>query len=157
MSRNCNVESNTYFDESCVCNVVQFIHELQKCVSTAYSSQYNAPFLRPRPHYTAKAANTRPFILFTKSGDPFEIYVPATNKYCCSPIFRVESVDKDCCAVLRALIVVVGKEPDTSPNPVCTYLTIPHAELRATSSCVTVDLHCFCGIQCLRDASVVSC
>ncbi|PEY29989.1 spore coat protein [Bacillus cereus] len=154
MSRNCNVESNTYFDESCVCNVVKFIHELQACVSAAYSSQFKAPFLGP--HYTTKAANTRPFILFTKSGNPFEAYVPSTNKYCRSPIFRVESVDEDCCAVLRALIVIVGKEPDTSPNPVCTYLTIPHAELRATSSCITVDLHCFCGIQCLRDASVVN-
>ncbi|MDR4191062.1 spore coat protein, partial [Bacillus pseudomycoides] len=28
-----------------------------------------------------------------------------------------------------------------SPNPVCPYLTIPHAQLRATASCVTVDLH----------------
>ncbi|WP_243521157.1 CotY/CotZ family spore coat protein [Bacillus pseudomycoides] len=155
MSHNCNNEHDTYFDESCVCNVVKFIYELQECATTAYSSQYNAPFLRP--HYTAKAANTRPFILFTKSGNPFEAYVPSTNKNCRSPIFRVESIDKDCCAVLRALIVVIGKEPDTSPNPVCTYLTFSHAELRATSSCITVDLHCFCGIQCLRDTSVANC
>ncbi|PDY48798.1 CotY/CotZ family spore coat protein [Bacillus pseudomycoides] len=155
MSRNCNNGHDTYFDESCVCNVVKFIYELQECASTAYSSQYNAPFLRP--HYTAKAANTRPFILFTNEGNPFEIYVPATNKYCHSPIFRVESVDENCYAVLQALIVIVGKEPDTSPNPVCTYLNIPHAKLHATPSSVTVDLHCFCGIQCLRDAFVANC
>ena len=154
MGYNCIVESNRYFDESCVCNVVKFIHELQACVSTSFSSQFKASFLGP--HHTKKAANTRPFILFTKSGNPFEAYVPSTNKYCRSPIFRVESVDEDCCAVLRALIVIVGKGPDTGPDPVCTYLTIPHAELRATSSCITVDLHCFCGIQCLRDTSVVN-
>ncbi|PEE40647.1 CotY/CotZ family spore coat protein [Bacillus pseudomycoides] len=155
MSRNCNNGHDTYFDESCVCNVVKFIYELQEYVPTAYSSQYNAPFLGR--HYVAKAANTRPFILFTKSGNPFEIYVPSTNKYCLSPIFRVESVDEDCFAVLRALIVVLGKKPDTSPNPVCTYLTIPHAELHATPSCITVDLTCFCGIQCLRDTFVGNC
>ncbi|PFZ10209.1 spore coat protein [Bacillus pseudomycoides] len=155
MSRNCNNGHDTYFDESCVCNVVKFIYELQECASTAYSSQYNAPFLRP--YYTAKAANTRPFILFTNEGNPFEIYVPATNKYYHSPIFRVESVDENCYAVLQALIVIVGKEPDTSPNPVCTYLNIPHAKLHATPSSVTVDLHCFCGIQCLRDAFVANC
>lgn len=155
MSRNYSDKNSTYYDESCVCNVVKFIYELQECASTAYSSQYNAPFLGP--HYTTKVANTRPFILFTKSGTPFEAYVPSTNKNYLSPIFRVESVDEDCCAVLRALIVIVGKEPDTSPNPVCTYLTIPHAELRATASCITVDLTCFCGIQCLRDASIANC
>ncbi|AIK39971.1 MULTISPECIES: CotY/CotZ family spore coat protein [Bacillus] len=155
MTCNSSDEHDTYFDESCVCNIVKFIYELQECASTAYLSQYNAPFLRPQ--YTAKAANTRPFILFTKSGDPFEAYVPSANKNCHSPIFRVESVDENCCAVLRALIVIIGKEPDKSPNSVCTYLTIPHAKLRATSSCVTVDLHCFCGIQCLRDAFVTNC
>ncbi|WIY62400.1 CotY/CotZ family spore coat protein [Bacillus arachidis] len=155
MSCNSSDGHDTYFDESCICNVVKFIHELQECTSTAYSSQYNAPFLGS--HYAAKAANTRPFILFTNSGNPFELSVPSANKYCRSPIFRVQSVDKNCYAVLQALIVIVGKEPDTSPNPVCTYLSIPHAELHATSSRVTVDLHCFCGIQCLRDAFVAIC
>lgn len=148
MGCNCNDKHDTYFDESCVCNVVKFIHELQECASTSYE----VPFLGS--HYTV---NTRPFILFTQSGNPFEAYVPSINKNCRSPIFRVESVDKDCCAVLRALIVIVGKEPDTSPNPVCTYLSVPHAKLRATSSCITIDLNCFSGIQCLRDTTVTNC
>ncbi|MEH7456474.1 CotY/CotZ family spore coat protein [Bacillus sp. JJ1127] len=151
----CNGKHDTYFDESCVCNVVKFIHELQECASTTYSTCYEVPFLGS--HYKTRIPNTRPFILFTQSGNPFEAYVPSANKNCRSPIFRVESVDEDCCAVLRALIVIVGKEPDTSSNPVCTYLTIPHAELRTTSSCITVDLHYFCGIQCLRDAAIANC
>ncbi|MDM5187521.1 CotY/CotZ family spore coat protein [Bacillus sp. DX4.1] len=151
MSCNCNVEHDTYFDGSCVCDIVQFIHELQESPSKAYK----IPFLGS--HYKTGIPNTRPFILFTKSGKPFEAYVPSKSSNCRSPIFRVESVDKDCCAVLRALIVVIREEPDSSPNPVCTYLTLRHAELRATPSCITVDLTCFCGIQCLRDASIPNC
>ncbi|MFJ8530194.1 CotY/CotZ family spore coat protein [Bacillus sp. NPDC094106] len=155
MSCNCNDENDISFDASCVCNVVLFIHELQECASTTYSTSYEIPFLAS--HYKTDMPNTRPFILFTQSGNLFEAYVPSANKNCRSPIFRVESVDKDCCAVLRALIVIVGKEPDTSPNPVCTYLSVPHAKLCATPSFITVDLNCFCGIQCLRDAAVANC
>ena len=155
MSCNCNDEHGTYFNDNCVCNVVQFIHELQECTSANYSSDYDLPLLGPSCKVVL--ANTRPFILFTKSGKPFEAYIPSTGPNCFTPIFRVESVDEDCCAVLRALIVFTNGEPNPTTDPVCTYLTTPQAELRATSSCVTVDLHCFCGIQCLRDASVSNC
>ncbi|MGR5986050.1 CotY/CotZ family spore coat protein [Bacillus cytotoxicus] len=157
MSRNCHEEHphdfDSNFDSNCVCNVVRFIHELQECATTTCSTGCEVPFLGP--NNDARVANTRPFVLFTKSGTPFEAFAPSgsiTSRL--SPIFRVESVDDDCCAVLRVLAVFVGGEPDTSDNPICTFLNVPNASLRATTACITVDLKCFCGIQCLRDVSI---
>ncbi|MCT4574603.1 CotY/CotZ family spore coat protein, partial [Bacillus thuringiensis] len=44
------------------------------------------------------------FILYTKTGEPFEAFAPSSSLTSCrSPIFRVESVDDDSCAVLRVL------------------------------------------------------
>ena len=75
-------------------------------------------------HNSASVANTRPFILYTKAGVPFEAFAPSASLTSCrSPIFRVESIDDDDCAVLRVLSVVLG---DTSPvpptdDPICTF------------------------------------
>lgn len=77
-----------------------------------------------RAHNSASVANTRPFILYTKAGTPFEAFAPSASLSSCqSPIFRVESIDDDDCAVLRVLTVVLG---DTSPvppgdDPICTF------------------------------------
>ncbi|MDA1541968.1 CotY/CotZ family spore coat protein, partial [Bacillus cereus group sp. TH244-1LC] len=75
---------------------------------------------------------------------------------CRSPIFRVESVDDDSCAVLRVLSVVLGDSSPVPPtdDPICTFLAVPNARLVSTSTCITVDLSCFCAIQCLRDVSI---
>ncbi|KEK22232.1 CotY/CotZ family spore coat protein [Bacillus gaemokensis] len=155
MSCNCNEDHHHHdFDFNCVCNVVRFIHELQECATTTCASGCEVPFLGA--HSDARVANTRPFILFTKSGDPFQAFAPSgSTTFCQSPIFRVESIDDDCCAVLRVLTVFIGGEPaPPGDNPICDFLNVPNATLRATSSCITVDLNCFCAIQCLRDVSV---
>ena len=108
-------------------------------------------------HNSASVANTRPFILYTKAGVPFEAFAPSASLTSCrSPIFRVESIDDDDCAVLRVLSVVLG---DTSPvpptdDPICTFLAVPNARLISTNTCLTVDLSCFCAIQCLRDVTI---
>ena len=108
-------------------------------------------------HNSASVANTRPFILYTKAGAPFEAFAPSANLTSCrSPVFRVESIDDDDCAVLRVLSVVLG---DTSPvpptgDPICTFLAVPNARLISTNTCLTVDLSCFCAIQCLRDVTI---
>ncbi|KMP71743.1 spore coat protein, partial [Bacillus cereus] len=102
-------------------------------------------------------ANTRPFILYTKTGDPFEAFAPSASLVGCrSPIFRVESVDDDSCAVLRVLSVVLGDSSPVPPtdDPICTFLAVPNARLVSTSTCITVDLSCFCAIQCLRDVTI---
>ncbi|EJQ42433.1 MULTISPECIES: CotY/CotZ family spore coat protein [Bacillus cereus group] len=155
MSCNCNEDHHHHdCDFNCVSNVVRFIHELQECATTTCGSGCEVPFLGA--HNSASVANTRPFILYTKDGTLFEAFAPSGSlTSCTSPIFRVESIDDDGCAVLRVLTVTIGGDP-VSPgdNPICTFLNVPTATLRGTNSCITVDLSCFCAIQCLRDVTI---
>lgn len=113
MSCNCNEDHHHHdCDFNCVSNVVRFIHELQECATTTCDLVAKFPL---GAHNSASVANTRPFILYTKAGAPFEAFAPSANLTSCpSPVFRVESIDDDDCAVLRVLSVVLG---DTSPVP----------------------------------------
>ena len=126
MSCNCNEDHHHHHhdcDFNCVSNVVRFIHELQECATTT------CVWLRSSllAHNSASVANTRPFILYTKAGTPFEAFAPIGNlDFCTSPIFRVESIDDDDCAVLRVLGVVLGDGSPVPPgpagaNPICTF------------------------------------
>ena len=75
-------------------------------------------------HNNASVANTRPFILYTKTGEPFEAFAPSSSLTSHrSPIFRVESIDDDDCAVLRVLTVVLGDGTAVPPgdDPICTF------------------------------------
>ncbi|MFD1735351.1 CotY/CotZ family spore coat protein [Bacillus salitolerans] len=144
----------------CVCDVVNFIADLQDAVEDDLDCPTNC--LRPvlGAFENKHKANTRPFILYTEDGKPFEAFFkPETDEcpcgeehhgkkldfYCKSIFFRVESVD-GCCAVLRVL------EPD------CLHSNCPQIadtdNLRRTCSCITVDLRCFCAIQCLDDTFI---
>ncbi|MBJ8069643.1 spore coat protein [Bacillus mycoides] len=155
MSCNCNEDHHHHdCDFNCVSNVVRFIHELQECATTTCGSGCEVPFLGA--HNSASVANTRPFILYTKAGTLFEAFAPSGSlTSCTSPIFRVESIDDDGCAVLRVLTVTIGGDPiSPGDNPICTFLNVPTATLKGTNSCITVDLSCFCAIQCLRDVTI---
>ncbi|MDR4985699.1 spore coat protein [Bacillus cereus] len=150
----CN-ENKHHGSSHCVVDVVKFINELQDCSTTTCGSGCEIPFLGA--HNSAAVANTRPFILYTKAGTPFEAFAPIGDlKHCTSPIFRVESVDDDSCAVLRVLAVVLGNGSSVpqGDDPICTFLNVPNAKLKSTATCITVDLSCFCAIQCLRDVSI---
>ena len=103
MSCNCNEDHQHECDFNCVSNVVRFIHELQECATTTCGSGCEVPFLGA--HNNASVANTRPFILYTKLENLFEAFAPSSSLTSCrSPIFRVESIDDDDCAVLRVLL-----------------------------------------------------
>ncbi|EEK80069.1 spore coat protein [Bacillus cereus] len=152
----CN-ENKHHGSSHCVVDVVKFINELQDCSTTTCGSGCEIPFLGA--HNSAAVANTRPFILYTKAGLPFEAFAPVLPgdlKHCKSPIFRVESVDDDSCAVLRVLTVVYSDGSTVKPgdDPICAFLNVPHSKLKSTPTCLTVDLNCFCAIQCLRDVSI---
>ncbi|EJQ53466.1 hypothetical protein IEQ_00964 [Bacillus cereus BAG6X1-2] len=151
MSCNENKHSSS---SHCVVDVVKFINELQDCSTTTCGSGCEIPFLGA--HNSASVANTRPFILYTKDGEPFKAFAPSgNNKHCKSPIFRVESVDDGSCAVLRVLVVTIGGDPvPHDDDPICTFLNQHNTKLRATNTCLTVDLDCFCAIQCLRDVTI---
>ncbi|AIK37401.1 spore coat protein [Bacillus pseudomycoides] len=146
---------------NCVCDVVKFIDELQDCASSACPTGCDAPFLGA--NQGAKFANTRPFLLYTTEGELFSSVFflendPTTpNDDICarSPIFRVESVD-DCCAVLRILVppTLTRETSQTPEDIVCAFLKQTIPQLISTNLSITVDLNCFCAIQCLRDVNV---
>ena len=74
---NCNEDHQHECDFNCVSNVVRFIHELQECATTTCGSGCEVPFLGA--HNNASVANTRPFILYTKTGEPFEAFAPSSS------------------------------------------------------------------------------
>ncbi|MGG4038845.1 CotY/CotZ family spore coat protein [Heyndrickxia ginsengihumi] len=151
-------------DIHCVCDIVHFINDLQDAIE----DDNNCPThcLNPVLGGTSSKRppkNTRPFVLFTEDGKPFEAffkpihdgwYCPcdedvdgndkkAIDFFCKSKFFRVESVE-GCCAVLRVL------EP-ACINSACPQVDNPQENLMTSHSCITVDLNKFSAIQCLDD------
>ena len=158
----CKDERHDHHHHSnCVCDVVKFIDELQDCASSSCPTGCDVPFLGA--NQGAKFANTRPFLLYTKEGELFSSVFflengagPGDDVCASSPIHRVESVD-DCCAVLRILVPPGLTAPPRTPEPeeiVCTFLKQTTPQLISTNLSITVDLNCFCAIQCLRDVNV---
>jgi hypothetical protein len=160
----------------CVCDVVKFINDLQDCATNTCPTGCDVPFLGANPN--VPLANTRPFLLYLANGELFR--VPAFNNNMMAVmsqqanqdgnqnqnknaqinncqdtvVFRVESVDDDCCAVLRAL-VPVNNGKDNNKNNQNTFCELVDSDMFvASNTCVTVDLDCFCAIQCLRDVHV---
>ncbi|HAX74044.1 MAG TPA: spore coat protein [Firmicutes bacterium] len=130
----------------CVLDIVKHINKLQlEAINTkTCDNNCTKPYLG-----STGLVNTRPIILYTESGAPFELAYFNEVGIIPAPIFRVEDV-KGNCAVLRALGVISHKKPceeDVSNN----YQTIPCHLLVPTNQCCTVDLTRFIGIQCLDD------
>ncbi|WP_088066575.1 CotY/CotZ family spore coat protein [Gottfriedia luciferensis] len=166
----------------CVCDVVKFINDLQDCATHTCPTGCDVPFLGANPN--VPLANTRPFLLYLANGELFR--VPAFNNTMTAimaqqrdggdgqnqnqnknaqinncqdtVVFRVESVDDDCCAVLRALVPVKtnnqGGNKDKDQNQINFCNLVDGDMFVASNTCVTVDLDCFCAIQCLRDVHV---
>ncbi|WP_066173978.1 CotY/CotZ family spore coat protein [Bacillus marinisedimentorum] len=113
--------------------------------------------------------NTVPFILFCK-GDckPFEGFGVKRERSggntflnCFQGfVFRVKSVDDDCCAVIE-LLETSTAAPSASEGSKCNSSDpcdeFPGNSIRsleATGVCLTVDLNCFCGISCLPAVNI---
>ena len=68
----------------------------------------------------------------------------------------------NCCATLRVL-VPLKRNRDEVDLVDCTGTTIDLKKVcevrryRATESCITVDLSCFCGVQCVDDVFLDIC
>ncbi|MGM9987281.1 MAG: CotY/CotZ family spore coat protein [Bacillaceae bacterium] len=173
-SRSTNIHSN------CVAEVVNHINDMQEAVQEDESCPTGCLNPLGGSMRSFKPVNTRPFILFTKEGFPFSIFtnIEKTNQEtqlgvdCATQVFRVESVDGNC-ATLRGLVIEqVSKDGDGDKNnsqynynynysssnndknkfvDVCDALADPfNNRIRGTNACVTVDLDCFCSIQCLN-------
>jgi len=154
---------------SCVCEVLRAIKDIQDERIDEDCLDCRDCFIEPLGTLTSpsrkKKADTRVFVLSTSDGTPFHAFITdqePPNNTCVSIYFRVEEVFDNCCARLRVL------EPRSrSGAPVslvgngacCVDLSnvCDVADFRSTSSCITVDLHCFCAVQCIRDVNLNIC
>lgn len=164
-----NESSNHASNRGCVCEVVRSILEIQNAaVQDECTSCTTSCFLEPLGGIVSPArpsADTRVFMLLTKSGCPFFSTFSSSNTgcdVCTSVYFRVEHVFDSCCATLRVLIPL-----DECGDPV--QLLHDHgceidmrrvcdvAKFAASDSCITVDLDCFCAVQCVADVNLGIC
>ena len=136
-------------ERGCVCEVVRFIHNLQSQVKPDPRKVHGCtrPTLDDDCH---DKNNTRPFVLYLKDGSLFKAFFEHDSLILRSPIFRVEKID-GCCALLRVLRIV--PEPNAKEADI-TVAFSRDVKLAKTDSFITVDLNCFCGIQCIEDRKI---
>ncbi len=152
----------------CVCEVVRAILDIQnQSVNDDCSSCTTNCFLEPLGGIVSPArtsADTRVFTLLNKDGSPFmsSFSNGESESICTSIYFRVEDVFSDCCATLRVLV-----PEDDCGDPVDILTTdgtkynfrsaCRVVDFDASDSCITVDLSCFCAVQCIADVDLGIC
>ena len=156
---------------NCVCDVVKAIADIQEQAVTDCGSCPTSCFLEPLGGLVSPVnnrADTRVFMLLNKDGTPFSSLfrytAPGTTNSQCgiSIFFRVEEVFDNCCATLRVLapLSTVGGTTIVDflgDNGVTLESFCLVNDWDATTSCVTVDLNCFCAIQCVADVFLDIC
>lgn len=155
----------------CVCEVVRAIKDIQDNAADVCECPSNC-FLEPLGALSpSRRRNDRPdtrvFVLKTADGSPFHaFFFNGNNNGCVSIFFRVEEIFDNCCAVLRVLEPVkYGEKNNQGDNTVelakdcCIDLTkVCEVDFfRRTNDCVTVDLNCFCAVQCITDIDLDIC
>lgn len=156
---------------NCVCDVVRAIAEAQnevvENVCDVSCERSIESLLDPA---AANDLNTVPFILYGKDLQPFKGFGidfrrnknnNNEQKFECieSFIFRVKTVDEDCCAVIELLAFGEddgkgGGNKNQEDTP-CNQIDGQKLEdLVGTGICITVDLSCFCAITCLPAVSL---
>ena len=156
--------------KNCICDVVRAIKDIQDAgADDGCNGCSTSCFMEPLGGITSPGRrnpiDTRVFMLLTKNGDPFKAFYrdedcPDTD--CYSVYFRVEEVFGNCCATLRVLEPRLrnGNEVDLldgSKTTIDLSKTCSVRRFRATESCLTVDLSCFCGVQCIDDVFLDIC
>ena len=155
-------------DNGCVCEVVRAILEIQnQATHDDCSSCTTNCFLEPLGGIVSparKSADTRVFTLLTNTGKPF-MATFSSEEYpeaCASMYFRVEDMFDDCCATLRVLIPLTEEEEEVNLLADCGTQIDLHCicdvkKFVASNSCITVDLSCFCAVQCIQDVDLRIC
>lgn len=156
--------------KGCVCEVVRAIKEIQDigskddcgtCTTSCFMEPLGGIVSPGRRH----PIDTRVFMLLTNNGDPFKAFYRDRDRYdtdCFSVFFRVEEIFDNCCATLRVLEPKNHKREEVDLID-CTHTTIDLKKIcatrnyKATESCITVDLSCFCGVQCVDDVFLDIC
>ena len=149
---------------NCVCQVVRAIKDIQdEAVEEECLRCTTNCFIEPLGELsspTRERADTRVITLTNKNGDLFKGLFRGHDGKCVSVFFRVEDVFDNCCATLRVLIPLCkGKHVVRLFN----HGKLDFDELckvrrwAPSNSCITVDLHCFCAVQCIADADLEIC
>lgn len=151
---------------NCVCQVVRAIKDIQdeaaeeECIRCTTNC-----FIEPLGELTSpvrERADTRVFTLTGKNGELFKGLFRGHNGNCVSVFFRVEDMFDNCCATLRVLIPL-NKEKHMVGPLINEFGHINFDELckvrnwASSNSCITVDLHCFCAVQCIADVDLEIC
>lgn len=164
---------------SCVCDVLQTILDLQvQRENNECGPCPSSCFLEPLGGLVSPSrsnADTRVFMLVTKDGTPFKAFFKNSRHHrnspgngaqggmnnhhhhqsCFSVFFRVEDIFDDCCATLRVLKPnrnILKECGSIDFNKICEV-----TDFELTDSCITVDLNCFCGVQCVQDVFLDVC
>ena len=154
--------------KGCVCEVVRAILDIQnQAVSDDCSTCTTNCFLEPLGGIVSPArssADTRVFTLLNKDGTPFlaSFTDDVTDGICTSIYFRVEDIFDGCCATLRVLIPLGANDTVVDLlNDDGTRFNFRAAcdveSFAASDSCITVDLDCFCAVQCIADVDLGIC
>jgi hypothetical protein len=171
----CGKSHHEFSSGNCVCQVVRAINDLQQAVAAEECQPCTSCFNEPLGSLvspTSTTVDTRVFVLKTADGTPFSaFFFENNNPTCVSIYFRVEDVFDNCCATLRVL--APGKtDAHGNFHPVNLVSTSGKGEsgccinlgavcdvtaFQATNDCVTVDLNCFCAIQCIADVDLGIC
>lgn len=155
-------------NEGCVCEVVRAILDIQnQAVQDDCSTCTTNCFLEPLGGIVSparSAADTRVFTLLSKTGQPF-VASFSSEEYediCASIYFRVEDIFDNCCATLRVLIPLDDSEDAVDlltedGSKVSLRAVCDVTDFVASDSCITVDLNCFCAVQCIADVNLGIC
>ncbi|MGG3469078.1 CotY/CotZ family spore coat protein [Neobacillus pocheonensis] len=159
------------FDGNCVCEVVRTIKDIQdNAVSPTECSECTSCFNEPLGTLVSPTSmepvDTRVFVLSKADGSPFHAFFSGGCDVCVSIFFRVEEVFDNCCATLRVLVPGMCDSGDFCPVNLLSSKSRCCIDLRkvcqvdqfmASNDCVTVDLKCFCAIQCIADVNLGIC
>ena len=167
----CGRNNNSNSGNGCVCDVVRAIKDIQDNAVDDECVDCPSCFLEPLGSLVSPArrdrADTRVFVLKNADGSPFHAFFSGENNACVSIFFRVEDVFDNCCATLRVLIP--GRRDDNGRfipvnlvaggDRCCINLerVCQVERFRASNDCITVDLNCFCAIQCIADVDLGLC
>lgn len=158
-------------NRGCVCEVLRAIKDIQDIESNEdCDTCATSCFMEPlggivSPTRRRRPVDTRVFMLLTKNGDPFKAFFrdddcPDTD--CFSVFFRVEEIFGNCCATLRVLEPLKKDKSevdllDSTKTTINLQKICSVRKFRKTDSCITVDLSCFCGVQCVDDVFLDIC
>jgi hypothetical protein len=163
----CGNNHDDFRSGNCVCEVVRAIKDIQDNAVEDECTECSSCFTEPLGSLVSPArrdpVDTRVFVLSDAEGNPFHAFFSGENNACVSIFFRVEDVFDNCCATLRVLVpgrreggnfvpvnLISGGALDLSR--VCQV-----ERFRASNDCITVDLKCFCAVQCIADVNLGIC